>query len=292
MEENVKYCPKCGTKLAPEALFCSNCGTDVSNEMSEEPKSKPKKKGGRTAKKQDEAVEAYNLGCMYFNGEEIPVNYEEAFRLFMKAASQGLPEAQNMLGYCYENGKGVKENDDAAKEWYSKAAAQGNEEAKSNLRTLRIAEWGGTLLSVLIFLGIFWAFQHCSGFGEEDTNSKGLSYSKAGYEYVVQNLSAPTTAKLLGVVTKEKMRELAKTEGHFTYSKYLDWEIYEVEAENAFGGRVKNQYVVTFWKDKPIVVEDETNGVFIHENIIEDYLRMITDLSGLTKEQLEYHRIQ
>jgi hypothetical protein len=292
MEENVKYCPKCGTKMSQGALFCSNCGTKVSNEMSEGPKTKPKKKGRSAAKRLDYAVEAYNLGCMYFNGEGTDVNYDEAFRLFMKAASQGLSDAQNMMGYCYENGKGVKENDEAAKEWYSKAAAQGNKEAKYNLRRIKIIYWIARLFVALVFFGIFLVLQHCSGFGDESNKSKSQSYSKAGYEYVVQNLSAPSTAKLLSVVSKEKMRELAKTDGHFTYSKYLDWEIYEIEAENAFGGRVKNQYVVTFWKDKPIVVEDETNGVFIHENIIEDYLRMITDLSGLTKEQLEYHRIQ
>lgn len=288
MEENVKFCPKCGTKLSQEAVFCSNCGTNVNDEMSGEPKTKPKKRNRSTAKKSDDAVEAYNLGVMYFNGEGTAVNYDEAFRWFMKAASQGLPEAQNMLGYCYENGKGVKENDEVAKEWYSKAAAQGNKEAKDNLRRLKIIYWAARLFSVLIILGIFWAFQHFMLGGE----SSSSNYSKAGYEYVVQNLSAPSTAKLLGVVSKEKMRELARTEGHFTYSKNLDWEIYEVEAENAFGGRVKNRFVVTFWKDKPIVFDDHSEGFFIYENIIEDYLRMITDLSGLTKEQLEYHRIQ
>ncbi len=292
MEENIKYCPKCGTKMSQGALFCSNCGTNVSNEMSEGPKTKPKKRIRSAAKRSDDAVEAYNLGCMYFNGEETDVNYDEAFRLFKKAASQGLSEAQNMLGVCYANGKGVKENDEAAKEWFSKAAAQGNKEAKDNLRRLKIFYWAGRLFNVLIFLGIIMVLMYCSGSGDESNKSISQSYSKAGYEYVVQNLSAPSTAKLLSVVSKEKMRELAKSEGHFTYSKYLDWEIYEVEAENAFGGRVKNQYVVTFWKDKPIVVEDETNGLFIRENIIVDYLRMITDLSGLTIEQLEYRRIQ
>lgn len=39
----------------------------------------------------------YYLGFMYFNGQGVAQNYDEAARLFIEAANQGHAEAQNLL---------------------------------------------------------------------------------------------------------------------------------------------------------------------------------------------------
>ena len=71
----------------------------------------------------------YNLGLMYYNGEEATQDYSEALKWFRKAAEYGPAKAQFMLGVMYENGLGVDKNDTAALSWYLKAAEQGYTEA-------------------------------------------------------------------------------------------------------------------------------------------------------------------
>ena len=46
---------------------------------------------------QGEANEQYNLGVMYYNGEETLVDKKQAFYWYKKSAEQGNAEAQYML---------------------------------------------------------------------------------------------------------------------------------------------------------------------------------------------------
>lgn len=70
----------------------------------------------------DEGLEAYSKG-----------EYENAVRLFRKAAEQGNANAQNYLGICYEKGSGVSKSETAAVKWYQKSAEQGNLYGQHNL---------------------------------------------------------------------------------------------------------------------------------------------------------------
>lgn len=64
------------------------------------------------------------LGDKYLNGEDVKTDLEKAFEYFMKAAKQGMPDAQWWVGTFYEAGKVVDKNPDAAFSWYMKAAEQ------------------------------------------------------------------------------------------------------------------------------------------------------------------------
>ena len=75
----------------------------------------------------------YNLGEIYYHGEEVKQDYSEALKWFRKAAEDGLAKAQFMLGVMYENGFGVDKNDTAAVSWYLKAAEQGDTEARKRI---------------------------------------------------------------------------------------------------------------------------------------------------------------
>jgi TPR repeat protein len=57
----------------------------------------------------------------------------EAFRWYLKAAEQGIPEAQEAAGRMLLYGIGVPANTTAAMEWYRKAAEQGRAEAQGRL---------------------------------------------------------------------------------------------------------------------------------------------------------------
>ena len=50
---------------------------------------------------QGDAIAQFNLGDMYYNGEGVSVDYQEAMKWYSKAAEQGLADAQSSLG-CQE----------------------------------------------------------------------------------------------------------------------------------------------------------------------------------------------
>lgn len=64
----------------------------------------------------------YNLAILYFAGQGVEQNYEEAFKWTAAAAEQGHTAAQFNLGALYYEGNGTRRNRKTAFEWYSKAA--------------------------------------------------------------------------------------------------------------------------------------------------------------------------
>ena len=58
---------------------------------------------------------------------------DEVFEEYIKAAEQGLADAQYNLGWCYRSGTGIDKDEQRAVEWYQKAAEQGNTVAQNTL---------------------------------------------------------------------------------------------------------------------------------------------------------------
>ena len=90
----------------------------------------------KKAAQQDHITAQYILGNMYYKGEDVPQNYAEAFKWYEKMAEQGDAWAQNLVGLMCFNGTGVEENKEEAKKWLRKAAVQGYEPAKDMLQKL------------------------------------------------------------------------------------------------------------------------------------------------------------
>jgi len=82
---------------------------------------------------QDNAETVYLLAILYHTVYRSPPNYVEAARWFTRAAEQGLPQAQTVLGEIYENGDGVAKDARSATKWYTKAAEQGLAQAQFRL---------------------------------------------------------------------------------------------------------------------------------------------------------------
>lgn len=53
-------------------------------------------------------------------------DYEKAFKLFMQAVDNGVPEAMTWLGRCYAGGRGVQTDYDKALYWFKSAAINGD----------------------------------------------------------------------------------------------------------------------------------------------------------------------
>jgi uncharacterized protein len=73
------------------------------------------------------------LGLLYFNGQIVRKNYDEAYHWFSLAASKGDPEAEAKLGVCYHYGLGTTPDLSMTALWYRRAADQTNYVAMKSL---------------------------------------------------------------------------------------------------------------------------------------------------------------
>jgi len=77
-----------------------------------------------------------DLGVMYFSGEGIPQNYDEALKWYRRAADKGNAAAQNNLASMYLKGLGIPRNPIEGAKWMQLAAKQGLPRAQLNLGAL------------------------------------------------------------------------------------------------------------------------------------------------------------
>lgn len=85
------------------------------------------------AAKQGEVSAQHGLGLLYYSGECVQQDYQEAAKWSKLAAEQGHADAQNTLGLLYYTGEGVTQDYQEAAKWYRLAAVQGNANAQYNL---------------------------------------------------------------------------------------------------------------------------------------------------------------
>ena len=71
----------------------------------------------RTAAEQGDASARFSLGVMYFDGEGVPENNDEAVTWYRLAAEQGYAPAQDNLGRMYGRGEGVPRDLGEAVKW-------------------------------------------------------------------------------------------------------------------------------------------------------------------------------
>ena len=68
----------------------------------------------------------YLMGELYYFGNGVERDYEQAAYYYELAAEQGLPIAMNNFGDLYETGLGVEQDYDLAFYWYSRAVVYGD----------------------------------------------------------------------------------------------------------------------------------------------------------------------
>ncbi len=78
----------------------------------------------------------YNLGIIYYHGEGVPRNYEEALSWFHKAAEQNDADAQYNLGFMYGRGEGIEKSHAQSVAWFKRAAEQGHKGAQEILEKM------------------------------------------------------------------------------------------------------------------------------------------------------------
>jgi uncharacterized protein len=89
------------------------------------------------AKAQAGDVDAqYNIGTMYYHGEGVERDLDQALKWFHLAAEQNDAAAQFNLGFMYGKGEGTPKNHRASMEWFQKAASQGHSGAHEILEKM------------------------------------------------------------------------------------------------------------------------------------------------------------
>lgn len=87
----------------------------------------------RKAAEEGDPVAQVLIGNTYLVGDGVPRDCAEAIKWFAKAAEQGNAVALYNLGLMHSNGEGVPQSDAEAARWYRKAAEQGNADAQYDL---------------------------------------------------------------------------------------------------------------------------------------------------------------
>ena len=82
---------------------------------------------------------------MFFYGQGVEQDYQQAAFWLLKAAKRGYATAQNNLATLYADGLGVEKNTDRAIYWLRQAADQGDETARKNLTRLVLDAQGSPL---------------------------------------------------------------------------------------------------------------------------------------------------
>ena len=94
----------------------------------------------RAAAELGDADAQLKLGAIYFNGDGVAQDHQQAVAWYRKAAGQGLADAQFFLGAMYRFGIGVPEYDQRrAVAWFRMAAEQGHELAEDSLRWMYVS---------------------------------------------------------------------------------------------------------------------------------------------------------
>lgn len=90
-----------------------------------------------------ESLEQAKLASMYLLGREgFAKNPVKAFEWMLKAAEQGLIEAQVAVAAMYDGGLGIKQDVKKATSWYEKAAKQGHKVSLALLGKNKVAKGG------------------------------------------------------------------------------------------------------------------------------------------------------
>ncbi len=94
--------------------------------------------------RQGDSAAQFRLGVMYYNGQGVTQDYEQAFKWFSLTADQGYSYAQHYLGWMHHRGEGVKKDYKQAVKWYTLAADQGDALSRGYLKELlegKITDW-------------------------------------------------------------------------------------------------------------------------------------------------------
>ena len=135
------------------------------------------------AAEQGDPMAQYMVGRAYKIGSGVDADEAEAFRWYLRAADQEHILAQLMVANHYEGNVGpVPRNLDKAIHYYERAARQGAAAASFRLYQIYRGSEGVPVDRALAYMWIIIAFQQGHGVAEENLPAVEASLSEAEYE--------------------------------------------------------------------------------------------------------------
>lgn len=229
--------------------------------------------------KSGDADSQFNLGSLFFKGQEVVQDYAEAAKWYRLAAQQGYAQAQLKMGMMCDTGVGVVQDFTAAVRWYRLAAEQGLAIAQLNLG-VAYADGQGVLKNEVE--AVKW-FRLAADQGEVQAQfNLGLAYAKG--EGVTQNF-----------IEAYRWAKIAEAHGHEMADIFLQDLIRQMTSEQiadanrlANAGRINtNDKHALVDKDKPAAnaAPDNSNiyvqvGAFRYESQAEKFRVLLISKLG------------
>lgn len=88
----------------------------------------------------NDGLKFFNLATSYYYGINVEKNLVKAYDLYLRSASLGICEAQNMVGIMNFNGEGIPQNTENSIKYFEKAANQGNTTSIFNLSMIYLSD--------------------------------------------------------------------------------------------------------------------------------------------------------
>ena len=152
----------------------------------------------------------YWLGDCYHVGRGVSINYNEAYKWYLRSAEQGFDSAQISVAHCYTAAEGVRQDFNKAFSWLKKAVEQNNTDAINNLGEFYLSG-NGIKADTVKALELF----------RKSANQGSVGGMKSlGYAYLFGNgVTADTTVALQWFDKAEKKKKFSAAS---FFSKYYN----------------------------------------------------------------------
>ncbi|MEG2788803.1 MAG: SEL1-like repeat protein [Romboutsia sp.] len=182
----------------------------------------------------NDGLKFFNLANSYYYGINVDKDIIKAYNLYLKSASLGVCEAQNMVGIMNFNGEGISQSTENSIKYFEKAANQGNTTSMFNL--------------AMIYLS--------------DENKK--DYKKA-YEYLIKlaDLGYILANDVLGYMYFEGLAD------EKSYDKALNYWNKSIESQdtNNTSNETNNNFNSSDLKDEALVTNNDINSIDNFDNL-------------------------
>ena len=100
-----------------------------------------------------------------------------------------------------------------------------------------------------------------------------ISYDEKGWEFVLDRLKSPSSAKLISCVDKDGMKVILDNLD-VKLNLSITAEMYDFDAQNSFGSMIRESYVVFFKNGEPFHLEKSSTVKSVPPYILKSALRI------------------
>jgi len=259
------FCSNCGKKMIEGAKFCKDCGTAVAAgnsgraQTGESPKTQKMVQQPELSEEQNDMIRycsnKYSVADLHKMCKDTGLSDYEGLRkkdliiLLLKNDYQ-------FERYQYQQEYDDEYDDEFVEPWW-----------KRNRPTITgFAVGVVSLVGILFMNGVFDSGSSSSSGGSKTrtetqakTETRSASYDAAGWNFMRNRLRSPSTAQLVSYVSKSDMKKTFAEMKIGLGGDCISAEMYTFDAQNAFGGTLRETHIVFFKNGRPCHSENADN---------------------------------